>query len=147
MLLIKCLLHIIMFSQTKYLILKYSNILLRHHIIVSKIFWCFKRKKRKPKYMIKSLKMQIRPFWATVSDDGWPAVTVVTPSVSTAHLRTLLTDVNIIQSPLVLLLIVILDPSEACRTRPTDRKQNETREHCKCIAVYEDAWTLVEILP
>lgn len=49
---------------------------------------------------------------------GTPAVSMITPSMSMAHVGTLLADVNVIQGPLILFSIVVLDPTEPCRTGP-----------------------------
>lgn len=49
---------------------------------------------------------------------SWPAVSVVTPAVSVAHVGTLLPDVDVVQRPLVLLAVVVLDPAETRGTGP-----------------------------
>lgn len=53
----------------------------------------------------------------------WPAVTVVTPAVSMTHAGTLLTDVDVVQRPLILLSIVALDPSEPGCTGPEHKRK------------------------
>ena len=45
-------------------------------------------------------------------------MSMVTPAVSVTHVRTLLTDVDVVQGPLILLAIVVLDPTEPCGTGP-----------------------------
>lgn len=51
---------------------------------------------------------------------------MVTPSMSVAHIRTLLADVDVIQGPLVLLSVVVLDPAEPCCAGPEHRKYTNT---------------------
>lgn len=67
----------------------------------------------------KVIKNNLRKFsvWVTVYE-GWPAVSMVTPAMSVAHVRTLLANVDVIQGPLILLSIVVLDPTEPCGTGP-----------------------------
>lgn len=45
-------------------------------------------------------------------------MSMVTPAVSVAHVETLLADVDVVQSPLVLLAVVTLDPSKPGCTGP-----------------------------
>lgn len=56
-----------------------------------------------------------------------PAVPVVAPAMPVAHLWALLSDVDVIQSPLVLLAVVVLDPAEPCGTGPA--KEPVQTEH------------------
>lgn len=57
-------------------------------------------------------------------------MSMVTPPMTVAHVRTLLADVDVIQGPLVLFSIIVLDPSESRGTGP-ERRQNT---HKKCLA-------------
>lgn len=49
--------------------------------------------------------------------------------MSMAHVGTLLTDVDVIKGPLILLSIVVLDPTEACGTGPECRENTRTLTH------------------
>lgn len=51
---------------------------------------------------------------------------MVTPTMSVAHVRTLLADVDVIQGPLILLAIVVLDPAEPRGTGPEHRRYTHT---------------------
>lgn len=51
-----------------------------------------------------------------------PAHAVVTGAVPAAHVWTLLPNVNVVQSPLVLGCVVALTPAEAGGTGPTDKE-------------------------
>ena len=53
-------------------------------------------------------------------------MSVVTPAMSVAHVRALLSDVDVIQGPLVLLAIVVLYPPEPCGTGPEQRGYTHT---------------------
>lgn len=47
---------------------------------------------------------------------------MVTPTMSVAHVRTLLANVDVIQGPLILLSVVVLDPAETRGTGPEYRQ-------------------------
>lgn len=63
-------------------------------------------------------------------------MSVVTPAVSVAHVRTLLADVDVIQGPLILLAVVVLDPTEPGGAGPEHRLETEDLfigRTCACV--------------
>ena len=58
-------------------------------------------------------------------------MSMVTPAMSVAHVRTLLADVDVVQGPLILLSVVVLDPAEACGTGPEHRRYTNTEKYLK----------------
>lgn len=56
-------------------------------------------------------------------------MSVVAPAVSVAHAGTLLADVDVIQRPLILLSVVVLDPAEPCGTGPAGHKRTHKDKH------------------
>lgn len=53
---------------------------------------------------------------------------MVTPTMSVAHVGTLLADVDVIQGPLILLSIVVLDPAEPCGTGPEHKRYTKAEK-------------------
>lgn len=55
-------------------------------------------------------------------------MTVVAPAVSVAHVGTLLADVDVIERPLILLPVVVLDPAEPRGTGPAGQRVHKHKD-------------------
>lgn len=84
----------------------------------------FKRCFRASMLSEKEIKNNLEKFIVCVSACvRRPAVSMVTPSMSVAHVGTLLANVDVIQGPLILLSVVVLDPAEPCGTGPEHKRR------------------------
>lgn len=58
-------------------------------------------------------------------------MSMVTPAMSMTHVGTLLANVDVIQSPFILLSIIALDPAEPCSTGPKHKGQKNQKKSVK----------------